>query len=132
MNPSPTFEERTQTRERRILVVDDNPDITSGMQMLLEILGHQARVAHDGTTALRLAIEFRPDLVLLDLGLPQMDGFEVARELRKQPGGSAIQIIAVSGWGDEASRARSAAAGFDQHWLKPIGLDDLVRYFAKR
>lgn len=125
-------EKYTQARESRILVVDDNRDITRATQILLEVLGHTVRVAHDGPTALRIAIEFRPDLVLLDLGLPLMDGFEVARELRKQPGGTALQIIAISGWGDEATRIRSTAAGFDQHWLKPIGLDDLNRYFAKR
>lgn len=115
----------------RVLVVDDNPDIILGMQMLLDHLGHEVRSALDGATALRIATNFLPQLVLLDLGLPTMDGFEVARELRKQPAGPGMQIIAVSGWGDDRSRERSTAAGFDGHWLKPVGLKELNQYFAE-
>ena len=117
--------------QRRVLVVDDNPDITMGMQTLLEVLGHDVRIANRGPDALCIADEVRPDLVLLDLGLPMMDGFEVARELRKHPGGAAIHIIAVSGWGDDKSRERSSEAGCDEHWLKPVGIKELTKYFAK-
>lgn len=120
-----------RTPRRRVLVVDDNADITTAMSILLTMLGQDVRVAHDGSTALTLAIEYRPDVVFLDLGLPGMDGYEVARKLREQAGGSALTIVAVSGWGDAKSRERSAAAGMDAHWLKPIDLQELRAYFAK-
>jgi CheY-like chemotaxis protein len=114
-----------ETERRRVLVVDDHRDVTRALQSLLEILGQDVRVASDGASALQLAAEFQPDLVLLDLGLPRMDGYEVARRLRAQPGGTTIELIAISGWGDAGARARSLAAGFDQHWHKPIGLKEL-------
>ena len=125
MNTSASAVEPAIARSR-VLVVDDNHDITLSLEMLLDMLGQDARVAHDGPTALAIAQEFRPDIVLLDLGLPGMDGYEVARALRKLPGGAAIRIVALSGWGDPTSRALSAAAGFDQHWLKPIGVAELT------
>ena len=130
MNPDTSPATVTRTSRRRVLVVDDNEDIADSLQQILELLQQDVRIAFDGETALRIASEFHPDLVFLDLGLPVMDGYEVARELRMQPGGSAIQIIALSGWGDAKSRARSAAAGFDQHWLKPIALKELRAFFA--
>ena len=115
---------------RRVLIVDDNADIVDMMRHILVLLGQEVRVAADGPAALRVAAEFRPDLVFLDLGLPLIDGYEVARRLRSEPGGSALQLIALSGWGDAESRERSTAAGFDQHWLKPIAMAELASFFA--
>jgi CheY-like chemotaxis protein len=105
---------------RRVLVVDDSVDITASMRLLLEVLGQEVRVAHDGRNALRIAKETPPDIVFLDLGLPFMDGYEVARALRVQFRAEALTIIALSGRADEKSRELSRAAGIDDHWLKPI------------
>ena len=132
MNPAMQPEVLTPILSRRILVVDDNADITMGMRMLLELLGQEVRTANDGPTAILIAAEFHPDVVLLDLGLPRMDGYDVARELRKMPDGATTEIIAVSGWGDAESRTRSAAAGFTAHWLKPVGRKELRAYLMRR
>lgn len=110
---------------RRVLIVDDVLDITSMLCDLVRLLGHEAFVANHGDEALELAGKIHPDLVLLDLGMPDPDGFEVARRLRAQPGGDLIQLIAMSGWGHQAARERATAAGFDRHFLKPITLAHL-------
>ncbi len=117
---------------RRVLVIDDSVDVTTSMRYLLQGLGQDVRVAHDGPTALKLALEFRPELVFLDLGLPFMDGFEVARALKRQPGGESTVLIAVSGRADAKARELSQAAGVDDHWLKPVALDQLRALLGKR
>ena len=114
---------------QRILVIDDNVDITTSLRLLLQALGHDVRVAQDGPRALVIARDYQPELVFLDLGLPRMDGYEVSRQLRTLPNGPAMKIIALTGWGDAQARELSAAAGFDQHWLKPIAINELRRYF---
>jgi PAS domain S-box-containing protein len=111
---------------RRILVVDDNADAREALQYLLEEDGHDVRSAGDGPTALEEARRFQPEVVLLDIGLPGLDGYEVARALRKEPGGEAAFIVAVSGYGLAEDRARSRAAGFDQHLLKPVSPERLL------
>ena len=131
MTPDIAAASRPQVTRRRVLIVDDNEDITTSMQMALELLGQEVRVSADGPSALAEFDRFRPDLVLLDLGLPAMDGYEVARRIRAQPGGAAVEIIAISGWGDDKSRGLSKASGFDAHWLKPITFDDLRTYLAR-
>jgi PAS domain S-box-containing protein len=103
---------------RRVLIVDDNLDAAATLNELMRSLGHATRVAHDGTQALRMADEFQPEVVLLDIGLPGMNGYEVARRLRQ--GGRAMKIVAVTGWGTDADRSRSAEAGFDLHLIKPV------------
>jgi len=118
---------------RRVLVVDDNIDAASMLDMLLRSLGHETRVAHDGMAALRVAEEFRPDIVLLDIGMPGIDGYEVARRLRAlssrtQP----MRIVAVTGWGQEADRERSREAGFDLHLVKPVGANELAQALNDR
>lgn len=118
-------------RRRRILVVDDNLDIAKAMRLLLEAIGQDVEVANTGPRALELAGAGKPELVFLDLGLPVMDGYDVARALRAQPGGRELRIIAISGWGDEKSRARSAASGVDEHWLKPIALAEIEAFLAR-
>jgi PAS domain S-box-containing protein len=103
----------------QVLVVDDNVDAAGSLAMLLEASGHDARVAHDGPTALEAALKRRPDVMLLDLGLPGLDGFEVAKRLRRQPGFQDVVLVAMTGYGQEADRQRSLDAGFDHHLVKP-------------
>ena len=104
----------------RILVVDDNVDAAKSLSRLLERLyGQVVRVAHDGPEALAVAEEFRPEVVLLDIGLPGMDGYEVARRLRERPEFAGALIVALTGWGQDDELARSRDAGFDHHLVKP-------------
>jgi PAS domain S-box-containing protein len=105
---------------RRVLVVDDNRDAASTLEMLLQIWGHDVRVAHNGTDALADAAEYQPELVLLDIGLPGMDGYEVAQRLREIRGLEKVAIVAVTGYGQEDDRRRSREARFDQHLVKPV------------
>jgi CheY-like chemotaxis protein len=112
---------------RRVMVVDDNVDAASMLDMLLRSLGHETRVAHDGPEALRMAQEFRPEVVLLDIGMPGIDGYEVARRLRTQAKQRALRIVAVTGWGQDADRQRSREAGFDLHLVKPVDTTDLLQ-----
>jgi PAS domain S-box-containing protein len=120
---SPPESRPPRSRARRILVVDDNADVATSIAMLLTVSGHEVRVAHDGPTALRLHGESSAEVVLLDLGMAGMDGFEVARRLRER--GHAPRIYALSGYGTEADRARASAAGFDGHLTKPVDIDTL-------
>jgi CheY-like chemotaxis protein len=104
---------------RRVLVVDDNRDAAHSLTMVLELDGHEVRVAHDGGAALELARDYRPEVVLLDIGLPGMDGYEVARRLRAEgPGGGLL--VAMTGYGQEEDRRRTREAGFDVHLVKPV------------
>jgi CheY-like chemotaxis protein len=100
-------------------VVDDNVDQANSIALLLEHAGHEVQVAHDGLKALELARSTRPEFVFLDLGLPKLDGFEVARALRREPGLAGVRIIAVTGYGQESDRAKALEAGIDQHIVKP-------------
>ncbi|HYD58362.1 MAG TPA: response regulator [Burkholderiales bacterium] len=104
---------------RRVLVVDDNIDSANSIAMLLSHAGHEVKVAHDGLKALELARSARPEFVFLDLGLPKLDGFEVARALRREPALAGVRIIAVTGYGQESDRAKAIEAGIDQHIVKP-------------
>jgi two-component system CheB/CheR fusion protein len=114
-------------RERkRVLVVDDNEDAVDSLAALLRTWGHSVQVAHDGAAAIAVAETARPDVVILDLGMPRMSGFEVARWLRRQPWGAGIRLLAVTGWGQEEDRRRSREAGFDTHLTKPVDPDLLV------
>jgi CheY-like chemotaxis protein len=97
------------------------------LDMLLRSLGHEARVAHDGLAALRVAEEFQPDVVLLDIGMPGLDGYEVARRLRAMARERPLRIVAVTGWGQDADRQRSNEAGFDLHLVKPVDASELAR-----
>src|SRR5581483_7095555 len=102
----------------RVLIVDDNVDTARGMARLLRLLGHDTRTAHDGSSAIDSARERRPEFVLLDIGLPGMDGYEVATRLRQEESCRDAVIIAVSGYGQDEDRRRSSAAGFDHHLVK--------------
>lgn len=109
----------------KILVVDDYPDAADIACMLFGLLGHDTRAVHTGQAAIDTAIVFQPDIVVLDIGLPDISGFDVARELRKLFAGRQLHIAAVTGWGQPADRVRAFAAGFDQHILKPSDLPKL-------
>jgi PAS domain S-box-containing protein len=110
----------------RILVVDDNADAARGLARLLKLLGHDVHTAHDGLKAIAVAESCRPDVVLLDIGLPEVDGYEVARQLRKQEACKGSVIVGVSGYGREEDRRRGRDAGFDYHFVKPIDPDALL------
>ncbi len=110
---------------RRILVVDDEADVADSMAMLLKICGHEVVTAYDGATAIEAARAHRPEVVLLDIGMPGMDGYEVARRLRELPELQGVRLIALTGWGQEEDRRRSQAAGFDHHLVKPVDLPKL-------
>lgn len=109
----------------RILVVDDNADAAESLQTLLELLGAQAKTAHDGQSAIDLYGEYQPDAVLLDIGMPGMDGYQVARVLRQLDPHRRTTIIALTGWGQDQDRERTRAAGFDHHLVKPVDVDAL-------
>ncbi|HEX5046250.1 MAG TPA: PAS domain S-box protein [Gammaproteobacteria bacterium] len=115
---------------RRILVVDDNQDSADSLSILLGLLGADVRAVHDGAGALAALDSFRPDVMLLDIGMPGMDGYELAREARRRPRGKAITLIALTGWGQEEDRRRSKDAGIDYHLVKPVDLAALERLLA--
>lgn len=111
---------------RRVLIVDDNQDAANSLAMLLEIDGHEVKVAYDGRSALPLAATFQPEVALLDIGMPDMDGYALARALRQTPAGATIYLVAVTGWGQQEDRQRSNAAGFDEHLTKPVDPEALT------
>jgi CheY-like chemotaxis protein/two-component sensor histidine kinase len=114
-------------RRRRVLVVDDNRDAADSLTVLLAAMGEDTQTAYDGPSALLLLDEFQPEVVFLDLGMPEMDGFEVARRIRARHGPEEMTLVAVTGWGQVADRERVTAAGFDGHLVKPASYDDLRR-----
>jgi PAS domain S-box-containing protein len=118
------------TARRRILVVDDNLDAAESLAVLLRLEGHEVRVAPDGSGALAAAQAEPPEMVVLDLGLPGMDGFEVARRLRGQPGSDDVLLVALTGWAQEEDRRRCHEAGFDGHLPKPVEWDALRQFLA--
>jgi DNA-binding response OmpR family regulator len=105
---------------RRVLVVDDNLDSAETIALMAQLWGHDVRTAHDGQAALTTAADYRPEVVLLDIGLPGMDGFEVAKRLREQEWMAGVMLVAMTGYGQEEDRRRSREAGFDHHMVKPI------------
>lgn len=119
-----------QPVSRRILVVDDNVDAAESLSLVLELLGHEVRAAFDGEAALREAEALRPEVVLLDIGMPVMDGMTLARHLRAKPWGRTVTLVAVTGWAREADREATREAGFDHHLAKPIRPDALESLIA--
>ena len=114
----------------RILVVDDNQDAATSLALLLKIMGNETRTAHDGLEALAVAAGFRPEVTLLDIGMPKLNGYEVCRRIRQQAWGEGMVLIALTGWGQEEDRRRSMAAGFDAHLVKPVDLPVLEKLLA--
>lgn len=121
---------RLRRVSRKVLVVDDNIDSAVTLSALLDSFGHNTRVAHSGRSALDIAEIFRPDVVILDIGMPEMDGYETARELRALYGSQAIRLIALTGWVDAGDRARAEGTGFDAYVVKPSDLGTLVELIA--
>jgi PAS domain S-box-containing protein len=107
-------------RARRILVVDDNADAANSLAMVLELLGHVVQTVYGGPAALQVVESFGPEIVLLDIGMPEMDGYEVARQMRAMPRGKSVRLVALTGWGQEEDKRRALEAGFDEHLTKPV------------
>ncbi len=115
----------------RILVVDDNRDGADSLAIMLRVMGHDTHKAYNGEEAVAAAASYRPDVVLLDIGLPKLNGYDACRRIRELPGGKGIFIIAQTGWGQDEDRERSRAAGFDHHLVKPVDPDTLKKLLAK-
>ncbi|HWA99539.1 MAG TPA: ATP-binding protein, partial [Pirellulales bacterium] len=114
----------------RILVVDDNRDSASSLAMMLRLMGNTTQAAHDGLEALAMIPEFKPDVVLLDIGMPHLNGYETAQRIREQPWGKDLVLVALTGWGQDEDRRKSQAAGFDGHLTKPIEIATLQKLLA--
>jgi signal transduction histidine kinase/DNA-binding response OmpR family regulator len=130
--PSTGAPEVSDIKTRRILIVEDNDDTARTLQTLLIRYGHEVSVAPTGCAGVKSAQNWRPDVVLCDLGLPEMDGYEVARALRREPATAALRLIAISGYGQDEDRKRSQDAGFDVHLTKPVDLGELQRQLATK
>jgi CheY-like chemotaxis protein len=117
--------------QRRILVADDNNDALESLATLLQLSGHEVYTAANGAVALESAEQHRPEVALLDIGMPKLDGYEVARRIRAQPWGQRITLVALTGWGQDSDRRRSQEAGFDSHLVKPLDLDKLTELLAE-
>jgi CheY-like chemotaxis protein len=102
-----------------VLIADDNPDGAESLAMLLGMLGHEVHIAHDGAQALEMASRVKPDIALLDIGMPGLSGYQVATRIRREAWGEGIVLIAVTGWGQEEDKRNTQAAGFDHHLTKP-------------
>jgi len=124
-------ENSTGITNRRVLIVDDNKDSATSLAMLLQITGNTTSEAYDGLDAVAAAASFRPDVVLLDIGLPNLDGYEVCRRIRAQSWGRNMLIVALSGWGQDKDRRKSQAAGFDHHMIKPVDYGLLVKVLSE-
>lgn len=127
---SPPAEVPVEIPPRRILVVDDNHDQAQSLAMLLRLMGHEVEVAHDGHAAIELAERMVPEMALLDIGLPGINGYAVARRIREQPRLRGMTLVAQTGLGQTDDRLRSQEAGFDHHLVKPLDLDNLQRILA--
>ena len=115
---------------RRILVVDDNVDAADSLGLLLEMLGNDIRTANDGQAGIDVAAQFLPDVVLMDIGMPKLNGYEAARRIRQHPWGRGMMLVALTGWGQEHDRRKSAEAGFDHHLVKPVELSALTKLIS--
>jgi CheY-like chemotaxis protein len=114
---------------RRILVADDDEDSAESLAMLFQLMGHEVRAAQSGTAALEAAAEFRPNLIVLDIGMPGLDGYEVCRRIRQHEWGQAIVIAALTGWARDEDKGRSEEAGFNHYLVKPVdpkALEELI------
>lgn len=118
-------------RPLNILIADDNVDLTASFAEVLSSYGHQVEVVHDGVAAVQAARTRMPDVALLDIGMPGLDGYEVARQLRADPALRGIHLVAITGWGRDADREAAQAAGFDRHLLKPVNPEDMLRLLAE-
>jgi DNA-binding response OmpR family regulator len=121
---------QSSNEARRVLVVDDNEDAADSLAMLLTVRGDAVRIAYDGIEAVEAEHDFHPEVVLLDIGLPKLSGYDVARRIRSARGDSVL-IIAITGWGQDEDRQRARDAGFDHHFTKPVDFDVLLNLIDK-
>jgi CheY-like chemotaxis protein len=131
VHPAGALEPSAPDPRRKVLVIDDNRDQAESLGKLLSLMGHDVRLGYDGEEALRIAVEFRPDVALLDIGLPKLNGCEVARRMRSDPRVKHTLLLAQTGWGQEGDRKRTKEAGFDHHLLKPVDLAELRAILAR-
>ena len=115
----------------RILIADDNVDAASTLAILLELLGNKVKQVNDGAAAVEAAASFRPQVALIDIGMPKLNGYQVCQQIRQQEGGMAMVIIAVTVWGQPEDRRKSADAGFNHHLVKPVDPSELAQLLAK-
>lgn len=128
---TPSEEEEVASKSSlRILVVDDNRDAAESLGIMLTIMGNEVRTASDGLAAVEIAVEYLPDVILLDIGLPKLNGYDACRRIREQAGSKEMIIVALTGWGQEEVRRRSVEAGFDHHLVKPVDFNELKRLLA--
>jgi CheY-like chemotaxis protein len=113
-----------------VLVVDDNDAFVEALGIVVRTLGHEVQIARDGEGAIAMAEEFRPDLVLMDLGMPGMSGYEAAQRIRATPWGAGVRLVALTGWGQEEDKHRTREAGFDHHLVKPAKAAEIERLLA--
>ena len=135
-NESTALVEDSRTAEqpisqRRILIADDNPDVVETFEVMLQTLGYEVQTALDGVEALEKAEQFQPHAIVLDIGMPKLDGYETARRIRQRPWGQDVVLVAVTGWGNENDKLKSADAGFNMHLVKPIDATILLQYLNK-
>jgi len=129
--PIPSLEPSAGTHlPQRVLVVDDNPDAANSMAMLLELSGHDVHIAQDGLEAVDAAAKLQPDVVLLDIGLPKLNGYEAGRRIRRQLRDKRLVLVALTGWGQEEDKRRSKEAGFDFHLVKPVSVSALEKLLS--
>lgn len=119
------------TKPFRVLVVEDNPDSAESLVLLLRMYGNEVEIASDGLRGYRAAEAMKPEMMLLDIGLPEMNGYEVARRIREQPWGANVTLIALTGWGQDEDRRLAKEAGFDHHLVKPVDPAALMPLFEK-
>ncbi len=128
---TPEREPAANGPKRRILVVDDNRDAVTSLARLLRLVGNEVQTAHDGLEATETADEFRPEIILMDVGMPRLNGYEATRRIREQPWGQSIIIIALTGWGQQGDRLQSRDAGCNGHLVKPVTLPELEKLLAQ-
>ena len=132
LEESPEEKRKAAAKTRRILLVDDNVDAVQSLARLLDVLGYEPLVTTSGAAALEQGPQFRPDVVLLDLGMPGMDGFETAVRLRREAWGAGAVLIALTGWGQPEDMRRTREAGFAAHLVKPLDLDALLDLLSRK
>ncbi len=133
--PAPTVvapEPPLASSSYRVLVADDLPEIADSLACVFELMGHSVAVAYDGEEAVQRAAEFRPDVALLDLGMPKLNGYEACLRIRSTSWGRQMTLIAQTGWGQDDDRRRTREAGFDHHVLKPVDPSALIALFPRR
>ncbi len=131
VDPPVMNDQRVAISGRRILVVDDNLDSANSMAQMLGLLGNEVRTAHDGLEAFEQAQAYRPEIILMDIGMPRLNGLEASRRIREQPWGASMTIVALTGWGQEVDRLLSSSAGCNGHLVKPVSLPDLQKLLAE-